>query len=174
MTNPPSEGRSRVYLSGFMAAGKSTVGRHLAELLGWSFVDLDRRIELAAGPIAEIFRTRGEEAFRQLERVELIATLDRSEVVVATGGGTLVTPENRRLIGGRGLTVWIKPSFGLLAERLERKRGVRPLFRSREQALALYRSRMRSYRECDLIVPVGRRDAPQQVAARIAAALRRP
>lgn len=90
-----------VFLVGFMASGKSSVGLELARRLGWDFVDLDARIESRERQtIPEIFRDRGESAFRLAETsalAELTASLDR-DTVVALGGGTFVQPNNRELL----------------------------------------------------------------------------
>jgi shikimate kinase len=91
-----------VALVGYMGSGKSTVGRVLAEELGWGFVDLDREVEGEAGmTIAEVFETRGEPAFRELERAALEAALldGPRERVVACGGGVVIDARNRELLG---------------------------------------------------------------------------
>src|SRR5687768_16268735 len=94
-------------LSGFMATGKSTVGRRIAERSSLPFLDLDAAIEQAAGcSIAELFQKRGEGAFRELEREQLLRCLDDREpgVVVALGGGTLL-PRDLRLLALERATV---------------------------------------------------------------------
>jgi len=90
-----------VALVGYMGSGKSTVGRVLAEELGWGFVDLDREVEKEAGmTVAEVFETRGEPAFRELERGALKAALGGPrERVVACGGGVVIDARNRELLG---------------------------------------------------------------------------
>ena len=83
-----------IVLTGFMGTGKTTVGRLLAEQLGYEFVDTDQLIEERHGKIAEIFRSRGEEAFRQIER-ELAAELAaRDRLVISTGGRLMLDPHN--------------------------------------------------------------------------------
>ena len=83
-----------IVLTGFMGTGKTTVGRLLAERLGYEFVDTDSLIEQRHGTIAEIFRSRGEDAFRQIER-ELAAELgDRQGLVISTGGRLMLDPRN--------------------------------------------------------------------------------
>ena len=83
-----------VVLTGFMATGKSTVGRLLAEHLGFDFVDTDRLIEEQNGPIADIFRDEGEEAFRSLERLVVAQLADRTQLVISTGGRLMLDPLN--------------------------------------------------------------------------------
>src|ERR1019366_10438686 len=103
---------SRIYLVGFMGAGKSSVGRILSKRLGWKFLDLDQEIERGEHQsIANIFLTSGEPHFRQIERQYLERLSRRSRVVVALGGGTFVDPANRELADATGLTVWLKVSF---------------------------------------------------------------
>ncbi len=114
-----SESRDRcVLLSGPMGAGKSRVGRALASLLGWTFVDTDAEVEKAAGmKIAEIFARHGEAAFRARER-EVLETLPTRRAVVALGGGAVVAPENRRVLEAKGVLVWLDASPETLAARV--------------------------------------------------------
>ena len=164
----------RIFLTGFMGAGKTTVGRRLAELLGVPFVDLDQEIELRAGStVREIFEQHGEPSFRRLELEALQAVLMSDELVVATGGGTMAGETGARLIHGAGLSVWLNPSFATIVGRIGGLgKGDRPLFRDEAQALALYRNRLPAYRKADVTVDVGPAEAPEEVAARIAMLLR--
>ena len=165
----------RIYLVGFMGAGKSTVGRCLAERLSLSFVDLDREIERRAGaPIPKIFEREGEPGFRVREHAALVAISGQPGIVVATGGGTLGTPENREVIRRSGRSVFLDPPLEVLFERIERSSRARPLFRDREQAAALYRQRLAGYRSADVVIPVTAEDRPDQVAERVAQRLVQP
>jgi shikimate kinase len=102
---------SRVILTGFMATGKTEVGRRLAHLLGRPFVDTDELIEAATGhSVREIFAREGETHFRTLERNAVVQACTVPEAVIATGGGTLVDPENRRRLSAAG------PIFCLTAD----------------------------------------------------------
>jgi shikimate kinase len=93
----------QVILTGFMATGKTEVGRRLARRLGRPFVDVDGLIEAAAGKsVAAIFADEGEARFRELERVAVDEACRVPEAVVATGGGTLLDPENRRRLAAAG------------------------------------------------------------------------
>ena len=167
---PPSRS---IYLTGFMGAGKTAAGRGLADLLGWSFVDLDERIEAAAGDtVAGILARRGEAAFRSLERSALEATLDRERLVVATGGGTLAQPGALELLRGRGLIVWLKLPFAELARRVEAAGvGARPLYEDRRRARHLYRERLPFYRQADLVVAVDGEQPVESVVRRLGAEL---
>ncbi len=102
---------ANIALTGFMAAGKTVVGRRLARALGWSFVDLDAVIEDGEGSaIREIFAGRGERYFREREKAALGQVLNRSEQVIALGGGAVVDPDNLRLLKERSLLIWLKVS----------------------------------------------------------------
>jgi len=128
-----------------MGAGKSTIGRRLARRLGWKFIDLDAEIERREQrPIAEIFRENGEPHFRSLERTCLKELSDTRKAVIALGGGTFIDAENRDVAEKTGLTVWLKASFSILADRV-RIDGTRPKFVDRAQAEQLYQTREPSY-----------------------------
>ncbi len=162
----------RIYLTGFMGAGKSAVGRRLAERLGIPFVDLDEEIEARAGlRVREIFERHGESEFRRLEQEALMATGEHPPepgVVVATGGGTVAFEANARWIRANGLAVWLNPAFATIVRRIGGLgKKDRPLFRDEAQALALYRERLPAYRQADLTVDVRPEEHPQEVAARI-------
>ncbi len=159
----------RIVLTGFMGAGKTTVGRELSRLLRWPFVDLDEEIERRAGQtIREIFETQGEAQFRQLERQELERALQSDSVVVAAGGGTLAQPANLDWVSRLALVIWIKPEFSVMARRIAsgRKRN-RPLFRDELSAWKLYQERLPSYGRADLTVEVAAEEVPASVARRI-------
>ncbi|MGH9520393.1 MAG: shikimate kinase, partial [Terriglobales bacterium] len=109
----PSAPPSPLILAGFMGCGKSTVGRVLAQRLGWHFCDLDERIETAAGTtIPEIFRQRGEPAYRELERAQLLQALGEAVVrrtILALGGGTFAQPQNLEPVrAAAGCTVFLE------------------------------------------------------------------
>ena len=161
----------RVFLTGFMASGKTTVGRALARLLEARFVDLDRAIEERAGAsVREIFGRDGEEGFRRLEREELARVVAAGDdpLVVATGGGTIVDERNRRLMAENGRIVWLDPGFEVLSTRLTRAAaGERPLFSDREQARRLLERRLGAYRRADIRLEIAAAEGPHQVASRI-------
>lgn len=164
----------RIYLVGFMGAGKTVVGEEMAERLGYRFVDLDREIEARAGQeIPEIFARRGEKAFRELEHDALRQVADGPpRVVVATGGGTFTSERNRALAAGSGVSVWLRPSFETLIARLEAGApGARPLFRDRESARELYRRRQAAYGAAHLRIEVGSEEPVGQVADKVIASI---
>ena len=159
----------RIYLTGFMGSGKSTVGRLLAARLGVPFVDLDEEIERRAGMrVREIFERHGEPVFRRMEWEALEATLALPGAVIATGGGTVVFEANARLIRENGIAVWLNLPFATIVERVGGLgKEDRPLFRNETQALALYRERLPAYRRADLILDMAPQEGPEEIAARI-------
>ncbi len=164
---------ARIYLTGFMAAGKTAVGAALAGILGYGFTDLDRAIEERTGEtVSEIFARRGEAGFRDLEHACLARTGDSHAVVVATGGGTMAFERNRALIRRLGTSVWLDPPLELLLARLERSSGKRPLYSGAEEARALYHRRRDAYRMSDLRIETSSGETAQAVAARIASSIR--
>jgi len=115
-------GRRSVVLVGMMGAGKSSIGRRLAQRLGTTFVDADAEIEAAAGmTIAEIFATYGEPDFRSGEARVIARLLDQGHQVLATGGGAYMNTETRTGIRQKGLSVWLKAEFDILVKRVKRR-----------------------------------------------------
>jgi shikimate kinase len=118
----------RVVLVGFMGSGKSTVGRLLASRLGWSFVDLDEHVEKREGAsVEELFRTRGEAAFRALEREAGAAALAHPSTVLAPGGGWSLAPGRLDELPEGTLTVWLQVTPETAVRRATGHGRVRPL-----------------------------------------------
>lgn len=159
----------RILLTGFMGAGKTSVGRRLAANLGWPFIDLDEEIERFAGEsVREIFEHVGEGRFRELEARVLDESMRPDPVVVATGGGTLTFPRNLAAARSAGLVVWLNPEFATLTRRVGgRGKEDRPLFRDEATVLALYRERLPAYAVADLKVDIAPGESVEEVAARI-------
>jgi len=140
----------KIYLVGFMTAGKTTVGRALAARLSWQALDLDDVIEAREHQtVAEVFASRGEAYFRAREREALLGLLPVRHAVVATGGGTFVDPANRAAILADGCSIWLDLSFKAVVARLPTD-GRRPLAANREQMEALYYARRTCYELCHL------------------------
>ncbi len=126
-----------IVLVGLMGAGKSTVGRRLAQRLHLPFVDADAEIEAAAGmTITEIFDRFGEGYFRDGERRVIARLIDGTPKVIATGGGAFINDDTRALILTSAIAVWLDASPDVLAERVKR-RDTRPLLRGRDPAQVL-------------------------------------
>ncbi len=118
----------RIYLIGFMGCGKSSLGRRLARRLEYPFIDIDNEVErLSGSTIPEIFSSKGEEEFREMEKGVLQSTLDIQKAVIATGGGTPCYSDNMDFMLGNGITVYLKMSPASLSHRLEYARRKRPL-----------------------------------------------
>lgn len=163
----------RIFLVGFMGAGKSSTGRALAARLGCWFVDLDERIEARLGrDVPAIFSELGEAVFRAEESRQLAATAGHPDLVVATGGGTIASDANRALISRLGVSVFLDPPWGEVLRRLPGKRDERPLFASPEQAYELYLQRLPCYRLADLSVRPRPDEDAEAVASRIILLLR--
>ncbi len=166
----PAARWQRLYLVGFMAVGKTTIGRQLARQLRWTFVDLDREITAAEGmTVSDIFSRYGEARFRELESKHLAETFRQEEVVVATGGGAYTGQSAVDEVRQYGISLWLDLPFSDIATRLERSAQVRPLAKSREETRQLYGRRLPFYRQADLRIPLALSDSPSLVARRIAA-----
>ena len=121
-----------IVLVGLMGVGKTTIGRRLAARLRLSFVDTDREIERAAGlSVAEIFERFGEAHFRDGERRVIQRLLAGRRTVLATGGGAFMNETTRALILARATAIWLDADLDVLAERVARRTGTRPLLAGR-------------------------------------------
>ena len=122
----------RIFLTGYMGAGKTTLGRDLSDFLGLSFIDLDVFIEERFHKtIRQIFAERGEEAFRELERRMLHEVAEFEDIIVSTGGGTPCFFDNMSFMNVCGQTVYLRVSIDELAARLEMARQTRPVLQNR-------------------------------------------
>lgn len=132
-------GNRAIVLVGLMGAGKSSVGRRLAEKLDIPFVDADHEIEVAAGKtIPEIFADHGEDYFREGERRVIMRLLENGRQVLATGGGAYMNSESRERIRDLGISIWLKADLELLLKRVS-KRNDRPLLKQDDPASVLKR-----------------------------------
>jgi shikimate kinase len=158
-----------LFLAGFMGSGKTTVGRILADELGWEFVDLDAIIEAQEHmPISQIFAERGEEAFRRLEHEALREQTRAAERgkprVVAMGGGAYAQESNRTLLEPMGTVVWLDAPVELLRARIEHEQH-RPLARDAARFAELFQARRASYALADFQVDAAAE--PATVATRV-------
>ena len=166
--------KQRIAITGFMAAGKSTVGRGLAATLGCEFVDLDELMTAQQRrSISEIIQTDGEDRFRRLETETLAEVLrTNNDFVIALGGGTWARDENRRLLElGKARVVWLDAPFELCWKRIPTGENGRPLAPSREVAERLYRARRPVYELADLRFAVSEGQSARECADELAVLL---
>ncbi len=161
----------RIVLVGFMGTGKSTVGRRLARALTWDFVDTDAEIEQITGQtVAEIFRRHGETRFRSEENL-LVKRLGNAQCcVIATGGGTVLNPENWELLRRDALSIHLYAPVDVILERVW-NRSERPLLRGNQEEIeALWQQRLPIYRQADWTIDTTIIDVEQvehEILARI-------
>jgi len=152
-----------IVLVGLMGAGKTTVGRRLAKVIGYQFVDSDVEIEEAAGcSITDIFAVYGEPIFRDLELRVISRLLENKHTVIATGGGAWIQEPIRQQIKERGISIWLRAELSVLLERVER-RNHRPLLQNGDKKATmekLMRERYPVYELADLILDSG--DGPHE------------
>lgn len=123
-------GKRSIVIIGLMGAGKSTIGKRLAQMLGLAFIDADAEIEAVSRmTIPELFAAYGEPEFRDLERRVIRRILRSGPRVLATGGGAFMNETTRRTIAKAGVSVWLKAELDVLMERVSRK-GNRPLLKT--------------------------------------------
>ena len=156
-----------LYLVGFMASGKTTVGRALADHIGWPFADMDAEIEAREGQtIAQIFQERGEPAFRDIE-AQVLRTHVRSieagqPCVLALGGGAFVQPANRELLENNGVSLWIDCPLEMIQRRLNGDTS-RPLASQANGLGRLYEDRKPQYSRADYRVEVDTEDVTELI-----------
>jgi shikimate kinase len=146
----------KIYLVGFMAAGKTTVARALAKRLDWQSADIDELIERRERQtVAEIFAQHGEPYFRAAERLVLLEQATPRHLVVATGGGTFVDPYNRAAINRDGVSIWLDVPLERAVARLPPD-GRRPLAADRAEFERLYEVRKAAYQYAHVRLDAGR------------------
>ncbi|ODR98260.1 shikimate kinase [Methyloceanibacter superfactus] len=159
-----SLGARSIVLIGLMGAGKTAVGRRLANRLDLPFIDADTEIELAAGQsIKEIFAEHGEDYFREGERKVIARLLEGGPQVLATGGGAYMNPQTRDAIKAHGLSVWLKADLRVLMKRVQR-RDHRPLLATGDPETVMRKlmaERNPVYAEADITVES--REVPHDV-----------
>jgi shikimate kinase len=147
-----------VALVGLMGAGKTTIGRRLAEHFGLPFVDADEEIEKAAGQsVADIFTQFGEDYFRDGEQRVIARLLDEPIHILATGGGALIRPQTRERLKAKAITLWLRSDIKVLARRIANKPH-RPLVANRNPLDVLkdhVKTRYPLYETADIVVDTG-------------------
>jgi shikimate kinase len=149
----------KLYLVGFMGAGKTSVARALGKRIDWRVADIDERIEARERrSVTAIFHQDSESYFRRAERLELLDLVAQRHLVVAAGGGTFADPENRATMLADGAVAWLDVPLSYVLARIPQD-GRRPLVHDRAQLEALYLSREAAYHEAhvriDGIGPIG-------------------
>ena len=158
----------KVYIVGFMAAGKTTVGRELASRIGAPFFDLDELIESAEQmSVKDIFAAQGEPYFRKRERDILRSTKHLDRGVIATGGGTFTFDDNVQFIQSEGLSVYLSAPYAMLRGRVGDKAAERPLFRDDVAAHELYAARIKYYRMADVTLEIREEETPAEIVERL-------
>jgi shikimate kinase len=158
----------KIYLVGFMGAGKTTVGRELAARVDAPFFDLDDLIEGAEKmSIKDIFAQHGEPYFRKRERDLLRSTRNLEFGIVATGGGTFTFDENIQFIQSEGMSVYLSAPYTLLRSRINDKAGERPLFRDDLSTHELYANRIKYYRMSDITLEIREDETPAEIVERL-------
>ena len=156
-------------LVGLMGAGKTCIGRELANRLGLPFVDADTEIEAAAGcSIEDIFNMYGEVEFRAGERRVIARLMNDPVHILATGGGAFLDTKTRELVREKGISIWLRASLDLLVNRVSRRTN-RPLLKDGNQREILERlmeERYPTYEQADIVVDSGR-EPPEITADRV-------
>ena len=157
-----------IFLVGFMGSGKSTVGRALADELGWTFIDLDEEIERRENSsISEIFDLRGEDEFRDIETALLRERVRNVQSgrpqVVSLGGGAFHSEENFEMVANNGVTIWLDCEFSHIERRISGQTH-RPLARDPQKLRALFESRRSGYARADYRVEIVDDDTRAAVA----------
>jgi shikimate kinase len=167
--NSPSAIRhpqSQIYLVGFMASGKSTIGPLLAAKLERPFIDLDQLIEKQAHrSIFDLVRQEGEARFRQLETQTLRAAAQAEAAIIAPGGGAITRTENREVMQTTGVTIWLDAPFALCWQRIQRDGATRPLAPDEAVAQARYAERLPLYQQATFRIPIHEALSAEAVAA---------
>lgn len=164
----------KIYVVGFMGAGKTTVGRELARRLEVPFFDLDELVESAEGmQVKEIFAEKGEPYFRRRERDLLRTTRWLERGVVATGGGTITFEENLRFIQAEGMSIYLSAPFSVLKGRIGDKAAERPMFRDEKATQDLFLQRLRFYDQSDLTIELREDETVPEIVERIVLSLPR-
>src|SRR5437764_9319457 len=158
----------KIYLVGFMGAGKTAVGRELSARVGAPFFDLDELIEAAEKvSIKDVFAQHGEPYFRKRERDVLRSTRHLESAVVATGGGTFTFDDNIQFIQSEGLSVYLSAPYVLLRARIGDKAAERPLFRDDSAAHELLAQRVKYYRTADVTIEIREEETPGEIVERL-------
>lgn len=155
---------------GFMGSGKSTLGKELARSMGIQFIDLDQSIERSTGlSVTDLFKTKGEQAFRSLESAQLKSECQKDRFVMALGGGTPCFNDNLSMINNSGTSFYLDYNAETLAERLKNISGERPLLKDKSGTelmnyiTALMKERAAYYNQATFIIKGGERSIQDMI-----------
>ncbi len=166
------KGKRNVFLVGPMGAGKTTIGKQLAQMLHLEFVDSDQEIEARTGAAIDwIFDIEGEDGFRKREKNVIAELTQRQSIVLATGGGAIIEQENRTFLAGRGIVVYLETSIEQQVERTRRDTR-RPLLQNDDPEailIALHNERDKLYREIADVIVATNENSVKTVANKIVA-----
>lgn len=165
------KGKRNLFLVGPMGAGKTTIGKQLAQVLHLEFIDSDQEIESRTGAAIDwIFDIEGEEGFRKREKSVIAELTQRQGIVLATGGGAVIEAENRTFLAGRGIVVYLETSIEQQLERTRRDTR-RPLLQTADDPEAtlirLHEDRDKLYREIADIIVATNENSIKNVANKI-------
>lgn len=168
-----NDGKKNIILTGFMATGKTSVGRTLASHLGYDFVDTDQLIESRIGmTIAELFQEKGEEAFRKMEADLARELADKNGLVIATGGRFMLDGDNAAVLGKTGRVFCLVATPEEILKRAESDSNVRPLLQvpdPLEHMVELLQQRKKGYEQFPQVVTSGK--SPEEITEDIAGIL---
>lgn len=157
-----------IFLLGFMASGKSTIGRALAHRLQVPFIDLDDLIVQRAGKtIGEVIQQEGEPYFRQLETECLQQAIAEQAGVIALGGGAFTQEANRALVVKAGVSVWLDAPFALCWQRIQTDAVVRPLAPTEAEAHARYQQRIALYEQAQMHVVIRAEEEAEAIVTKL-------
>jgi len=153
-----------IVLIGFMGTGKSTVGKRLAQSLAWDFVDTDCEIgEVTSLSVSEIFRRHGETRFRSEESIVVARLSQQEQLVIATGGGTVLNPINWNALAQNGIVIALHASLEAILARIGHKND-RPLLKGPKEAIErLWSERQECYAQADFIVDTSQQNVDEVV-----------
>lgn len=154
-----------IVLIGFMGTGKSTVGKRLAQSLAWDFVDTDCVIgEVTSLSVTEIFRRHGETRFRSEERIVVARLSQQDQIVIATGGGTVLNPLNWQALAQNGIVIGLHASMEAILSRIGHKNDRPLLKRSREAIEKLWSERQECYAQAEFTVDTSQKNIDEVVS----------
>jgi shikimate kinase len=159
-----------IVLTGFMASGKTTIGREIAGSLGCLFIDMDEDIERDTSmSVNHIFARYGEEYFRSLETEKAKTLGTRSDLVIATGGGCVLKAENIEFLRKNGIIVFLNADFEIIKSRLDTAAATRPLLQNQNisDICARFNARQNLYKNCDFQINITTDKTPRKYAEEI-------